>query len=59
MISTDRKSDLVESLYFSTLVIYPRVDMSGAEFTEYRRQILRANPQNNHRLYIKSNGVPP
>jgi hypothetical protein len=40
MISTDRKSDLVESLYFSTLVIYPRVDMSGAEFTEYRRQIL-------------------
>ncbi len=41
MISTDRKSDLVESLYFSTLVIYPRVDMSGAEFTEYRRQVLR------------------
>jgi hypothetical protein len=41
MIGTDRKSDLVESLYFSTLVIYPRVDMSGAEFTEYRRQVLR------------------
>jgi hypothetical protein len=37
LIAASIQVDPLKVLYFSTLVIYPRVDMSGAEFTEYRR----------------------